>query len=144
MLISDCSSDVFSSDLYDLRICVYAPGREALRERGRLRQQMAAAGGGDRTGQVVVEVRVHRPRQMAARERRRAVCRIGEIEAAIDRSPARIVQLLAPGFGVDQGVAHRIPTRQTVTGRLSAHRSEERRVGKECVSTCSSRWWPYT
>src|SRR3546814_11418894 len=22
-------------------------------------------------------------------------------------------------------------------------RSEERRVGKECVSTCSSRWWPY-
>src|SRR3546814_15565872 len=23
-------------------------------------------------------------------------------------------------------------------------RSEERRVGKECVSTCSSRCWPYT
>src|SRR3546814_16580944 len=22
-------------------------------------------------------------------------------------------------------------------------RSEERRVGKECVSTCSTRWWPY-
>src|SRR3546814_15414552 len=22
-------------------------------------------------------------------------------------------------------------------------RSEERRVGKECVSPCSSRWWPY-
>src|SRR3546814_10043872 len=21
-------------------------------------------------------------------------------------------------------------------------RSDERRVGKECVSTCSSRWWP--
>src|SRR3546814_18797947 len=31
---------------------------------------------------------------------------------------------------------------------LSAHfkqfRSEERRVGKECVSTCRYRWWPYT
>src|SRR3546814_6891844 len=39
----------------DMRIVVYAPGREALRERGRLRQRMAAAGGGDRTGQVVVE-----------------------------------------------------------------------------------------
>src|SRR3546814_14219632 len=30
---------------------------------------------------------------------------------------------------------------------LDAHRdriiSEERRVGKECVSTCRSRWWPY-
>src|SRR3546814_8016743 len=22
------------------------------------------------------------------------------------------------------------------------YRSEERRVGKECVSTCRSRWWP--
>src|SRR3546814_13241560 len=22
-------------------------------------------------------------------------------------------------------------------------KSEERRVGKECVSTCRSRWWPY-
>src|SRR3546814_16359876 len=28
--------------------------------------------------------------------------------------------------------------------RMSAHgRSEERRVGKECVSTCRSRWSPY-
>src|SRR3546814_5486494 len=25
----------------------------------------------------------------------------------------------------------------------SVHRSEERRVGKECVSTCRSRWSPY-
>src|SRR3546814_11947114 len=27
--------------------------------------------------------------------------------------------------------------------RLAAERSEERRVGKECVSTCRSRWSPY-
>src|SRR3546814_18081605 len=27
--------------------------------------------------------------------------------------------------------------------RSEAGRSEERRVGKECVSTCSSRWSPY-
>src|SRR3546814_15816125 len=26
---------------------------------------------------------------------------------------------------------------------LVPHRSEERRVGKECVSTCRSRWSPY-
>src|SRR3546814_15274279 len=26
---------------------------------------------------------------------------------------------------------------------LAAQRSEERRVGKECVSTCSTRWSPY-
>src|SRR3546814_20265506 len=27
--------------------------------------------------------------------------------------------------------------------RDDEHRSEERRVGKECVSTCRSRWEPY-
>src|SRR3546814_14261851 len=27
--------------------------------------------------------------------------------------------------------------------RLTEARSEERRVGKECVSTCRSRWSPY-
>src|SRR3546814_19614448 len=27
--------------------------------------------------------------------------------------------------------------------RVGARRSEERRVGKECVSTCRSRWSPY-
>src|SRR3546814_12972271 len=26
---------------------------------------------------------------------------------------------------------------------VGEHRSEERRVGKECVSTCRSRWSPY-
>src|SRR3546814_10928860 len=34
---------------------------------------------------------------------------------------------------------------QMIDRRLeSAARSEERRVGKECVSTCRSRWSPYT
>src|SRR3546814_4923284 len=28
--------------------------------------------------------------------------------------------------------------------RVAAIRSEERRVGKECVSTCRSRWSPYS
>src|SRR3546814_7606307 len=28
-------------------------------------------------------------------------------------------------------------------GDVARHRSEERRVGKECVSTCRSRWSPY-
>src|SRR3546814_15495801 len=30
-----------------------------------------------------------------------------------------------------------------VSQRMNAVRSEERRVGKECVSTCRSRWSPY-
>src|SRR3546814_13543584 len=32
---------------------------------------------------------------------------------------------------------------RTVTSGGGAYRSEERRVGKECVSTCRSRWSPY-
>src|SRR3546814_14717233 len=31
----------------------------------------------------------------------------------------------------------------TIIGDAYVVRSEERRVGKECVSTCSSRWSPY-
>src|SRR3546814_17976656 len=30
-----------------------------------------------------------------------------------------------------------------VTTGFAHRRSEERRVGKECVRTCRSRWWPY-
>src|SRR3546814_2493098 len=32
----------------------------------------------------------------------------------------------------------------TAVAMARANRSEERRVGKECVSTCRSRWSPYT
>src|SRR3546814_8133122 len=34
-------------------------------------------------------------------------------------------------------------TAATVAVGCQARRSEERRVGKECVSTCRSRWSPY-
>src|SRR3546814_13454985 len=33
--------------------------------------------------------------------------------------------------------------RMIAQGAGGAIRTEERRVGKECVSTCRSRWWPY-
>src|SRR3546814_11681752 len=36
------------------------------------------------------------------------------------------------------------PRGQHLLGALALHRSEERRVGKACVSTCRSRWPPYT
>src|SRR3546814_20913982 len=39
-----------------------------------------------------------------------------------------------------QGVA---PTYAAIADGSSPGRSEERRVGKECVSTCRSRWSPY-
>src|SRR5216110_3704736 len=31
--------------------------------------------------------------------------------------------------------------RSTTSGAVSSSRSEERRVGKECVSLCRCRWW---
>src|SRR3546814_13144212 len=40
------------------------------------------------------------------------------------------------GEGIFRGPA-------TVSGLCIIGRSEERRVGKECVSTCRSRWSPY-
>src|SRR3546814_12205754 len=36
-----------------------------------------------------------------------------------------------------------IERRAVDLGGGEIHRSEERRVGKECVSTCRSRWSPY-
>src|SRR3546814_15291569 len=32
---------------------------------------------------------------------------------------------------------------QRPLNNILQERSEERRVGKECVSTCRARWWPY-
>src|SRR3546814_17645611 len=40
--------------------------------------------------------------------------------------------------------SHRAPAKAGAQGQnLNGRRSEERRVGKECVSTCRSRWSPY-
>src|SRR3546814_10460320 len=54
---------------------------------------------------------------------------------AVDRQP----QVIA------QRVHHRHAHAMQTTGNLVGIRirSEERRVGKECVSTCRSRWSPY-
>src|SRR3546814_5770687 len=38
---------------------------------------------------------------------------------------------------------HALPPLLRHAPALNSHRSEERRVGKECVSTCRSRWSPY-
>src|SRR3546814_1586110 len=51
------------------------------------------------------------------------------------------------GEGLESGVDRQRQGRAGLVGngRKLAHqlRSEERRVGKECVSTCRSRWSPY-
>src|SRR3546814_16769312 len=43
-------------------------------------------------------------------------------------------------WNLDLTVSQKIGDKFTVYANV---RSEERRVGKECVSTCSSRWSPY-
>src|SRR3546814_17122382 len=48
--------------------------------------------------------------------------------------------------GHQNGVAERVPDIPALAQHHAldqAERSEERRVGKECVSTCRSRWSPY-
>src|SRR3546814_5274984 len=45
------------------------------------------------------------------------------------------------GDAADHG--HEVDARDADREALEEHRSEERRVGKECVSTCRSRWSPY-
>src|SRR3546814_4874875 len=58
------------------------------------------------------------------------------------------------GVLIDEGskdrVAGKLPVRPEICtaggivhGGAIMARSEERRVGKECVSTCRSRWYPY-
>src|SRR3546814_3657318 len=42
-----------------------------------------------------------------------------------------------------KAVVERIRIGNTMEAALQESRSEERRVGKECVSTCRSRWSPY-
>src|SRR3546814_19136102 len=54
-----------------------------------------------------------------------------------------------PGAGVDPltpvivlSAQNTLDTAVRATG-IGSYRSEERRVGQECVSTCRSRWSPY-
>src|SRR3546814_14485038 len=55
------------------------------------------------------------------------------IDLVDDRLAVLILQL-------DPQIAHALTN---VLGRVAADvRSEERGVGKECVSTCRSGWWP--
>src|SRR3546814_11424781 len=65
------------------------------------------------------------------------------------RKGSRLTAKPAPNRGPGPSGLHRCaigtgaapPVRHP--SRDGASRSEERRVGKECVSTCRSRWWPH-
>src|SRR3546814_508395 len=50
---------------------------------------------------------------------------------------------LAGNFSLDYKPFEFLTARIAYAPTYSQPRSEERRVGKECVSTCRSRWSPY-
>src|SRR3546814_12947183 len=62
--------------------------------------------------------------------------------AKAERPHAIVLDVMMPGIDGFDVLAE---LRGTDHGRSTAvvMRSEERRVGKECVSTCRSRWSPY-
>src|SRR3546814_20893310 len=66
------------------------------------------------------------------------VVRRGDVREVERQLDALGVDLLAGVEKLRRPAAHVPPDR-----RILGTRSEERRVGKECVSTCRSRWSPY-
>src|SRR3546814_2041642 len=59
------------------------------------------------------------------------------LTAATFSSADSVLTTLTTSFYID------FMNMQARTDYTTAQRSEERRVGKECVSTCRSRWSPY-
>src|SRR3546814_4833553 len=80
----------------------------------------------------------------------RRVAGEGGRRAATDGlDPIEAVVVAQEDVGVAERDIAKLQHRQAVLlqlqelGAAGCHRSEERRVGKECVSTCRSRWSPY-
>src|SRR3546814_15477970 len=114
MLISDWSSDVCSSDL----------GQHLERDLDL----------GVLAGLITVA-------EFDRRLHRRAQLVIGDhfLHAFLDRAVERVLHQRLAVHAADEVGRH-------LAGTEAGHahlRSEERRVGKECVSTCRSRWSPY-
>src|SRR3546814_16936771 len=89
---------------------------------------------------IVVPVRV-----IAGRGLRGQLVREKVIEAGFERMDVDIVELATP-VGLDAevpGQPGRLSGIIPIDCNADLRRSEERRVGKECASTCRSRWSPY-
>src|SRR3546814_3352554 len=114
MRISDWSSDVCSSDLRFLQLTVELDPAARRRERGR------DPGGGEPVGPP-------------------AVVRREPLDAQQVGGLANVM------FGDERGRGERrdMLAHQEIAAQTRPRRSEERRVGKACVSTCRSRWSPY-
>src|SRR3546814_16593256 len=127
MRISDWSSDVCSSDL-DF-------GRRAARAAiGRIKLELDAIAAGNG---VIAAGRHH---EIARRRHCHGRNTVGQGNGELDTLRAAIGTVAArmdAGRRRTQAFPYDDPIADAVT------RSEERRVGKECVSTCRSRWSTY-
>src|SRR3546814_15067315 len=122
MRISDWSSDVCSSDLDRVQLAVSRGFGKVAREflQGVIAVLGACCVGSPASAQFV-DSSVQRFCLDARRSERLARCR---------------------GGGEYEGKQQALDGNIAVA-RFLGDRSEERRVGKECVSTCRSRWSPY-
>src|SRR3546814_12949950 len=66
-----------------------------------------------------------------------------QLRGAVAHDEAAPVLRQAPAFAFVAELGNRREVVQLPDEALPMPRSEERRVGKECVSTCRSRWSPY-
>src|SRR3546814_13198148 len=63
-----------------------------------------------------------------------------EIAKAYGKAPVRLVWTREDDV---RGGRYRPMYHHALKAAVDAERSEERRLGKECVSTCRSCWWAY-
>src|SRR3546814_20717773 len=133
MRISDWSSDVCSSDLAKTGCEIIAPAAE--RERIPTADRLVSGGDQVRLGAHVADVwdvPAHTAGHIAYHFADDGAIFVGDT-------------LFAMGCGrLFEGTAEQMFANMQRLGTLGdATRSEERRVGKECVSTCRYRWSPY-
>src|SRR3546814_2098216 len=146
MRISDWSSDVCSSDLYRRRVACASP---AAGRHGSERQHIELSKEPCH-GREVDHLDVRLGSRGAARIR----ARLAQLEAVLAERDWLVADrftmadlLMADVLRVpDVRTRGARPACEAYVARVTARpafRSEERRVGKECVSTCRPRWSPY-
>src|SRR3546814_21107878 len=119
MRISDWSSDVCSSDLHQLE-----PRRDELRAEPGVRRDRLAAPPSEK--QIAQDEQHRTVAEQFGRPPDGAEC-IRQISAFRHRRPAQ------PS----------LRAKRSNPGRFTHRKTEERGVGKECISKCRSRWSPY-
>src|SRR3546814_17167397 len=122
MRISDCSSDVCSSDL----VC---------NSRKISKAPMAPSIGRSKSAQAADEVKQKAVMMKALRELRDHVEKNADYVGDQFAEEARKIH-----YGETDERNIYGETSKDEAEALAEERSEERRVGKECVSTCRSRW----